>query len=129
MKPFLLIPCIFLAVLLTRQLLAGAGLTADEARDKISAGTAILIDVREPAEWSDGVAEPALLLPMSDFNGSRKLWGPALDAAKHKQLIVYCASGARSAMVAAKLRKEGFQALNLGGFDKWRSAGLPTKTP
>lgn len=103
-----------------------SALDADAA---IKAGTAVLADVREPGEWSGGVAAPAALLPMSDFRGDRELWSEFLDANREKQIIVYCASGMRSGVVARSLNKQGFRAANLGGFGAWAGAGLPVRKP
>ena len=64
-------------------------------------GKAVLVDVREPPEWRDsGVAEPAALLPMSDFNGEQKQWKDFLAKHRDKQILLYCRSGGRSAAVA-----------------------------
>jgi rhodanese-related sulfurtransferase len=108
---------------------ARPGITTAEAQKNIQAGTAVLVDVREPSEWSSGVAKPAALLAMSDLRGSRAQWKPFLEKSSGKQIIVYCASGARSGTVAALLRREGHNAVNLGGFSAWANAGLPTRRP
>lgn len=100
-----------------------------EALDRIQAGTAVLIDVREPSEWQDGVAEPAALLSLSSLQGARKDWDAFLAANKDKELIVYCRSGARSAVAAGILKKEGFRVENAGGFSSWKKAGLPVRQP
>lgn len=115
--------------LLARHFLAGPSVSAAEAARRVGEGTAILVDVREPAEWSGGVAAPAKLLSLGDLRGERKTWGPVLDAGRDKEFILYCASGARSGMAASILRKEGFRAVNAGGFGSWRAAGLPVRTP
>ena len=52
-----------------------------------------------------------------------------LEANKDKELILYCASGARSGVAASILRKEGFNAVNAGGFGNWSRAGLPVRKP
>lgn len=104
-------------------------LSATAANAAIEAGTAVLVDVREPAEWCSGVAKPAALLAMSDLRGSRSGWKPFLEKNRGKQIIVYCASGARSGSVAGLLKKEGHNAVNLGGFSNWAGAGLPTRRP
>ncbi len=109
--------------------LGGPRVTAAEAQARIQAGSAVLVDVRESGEWSDGVAGPAVLLPMSDLRGGRAQWSAFLDANREKELILYCASGMRSGTVAAALRKEGFKTANLGGFGTWAGAGLPVRKP
>jgi rhodanese-related sulfurtransferase len=52
-----------------------------------------------------------------------------LEANKDKELILYCASGARSGVAASILRKEGFNAVNAGGLANWSRAGLPVRKP
>ena len=107
-----------------------ARLSAVEAAKRVAEGKAILIDVREPAEWAaSGVAEPAVLLPMSDFNGEQKLWKPFLEKNAGKELILYCRSGNRSGQVAAKLVAQGKTAANSGSLKDWVAADLPTRKP
>lgn len=105
-------------------------ITPADAAKQVAAGEAVLVDVREPAEWADtGVAAPAVLLPLSDFNGEQKLWRPFLEANAGKPLILYCRSGQRAGVVGAKLAADGRQVSNAGGFKDWKSAGLPTRRP
>lgn len=105
-------------------------ITADEAARKVAAGTAVLIDVREPDEWAEtGVAAPAALLPMSDFLGEQKLWKPFLAQHDGKELLVYCRSGNRSGKVAIKLSQQGRTVTNAGAFKDWAAAGLPVRKP
>ncbi|MEO6004259.1 MAG: rhodanese-like domain-containing protein [Opitutus sp.] len=99
-----------------------------EAAELVSAGKAVLVDVREPSEWAEsGVAAPAELLPMSDFNGEQKLWRPFLAKNSGKQIILYCRSGNRSGKVAAKLAEQGATVANSGAFKDWAAAGLPVR--
>ena len=98
-----------------------------DAAQAIKNGTAVLVDVRNPEEWSSGVAGPAYLLPLGDLRGARSKWKPFLDKNKDKEIIVYCASGMRSGMAASLLTKEGFKSSNLGGFSAWAAAGLEQK--
>jgi len=58
---------------------------AKEAARLVKEG-AQLIDVREPNEWMEtGVAAPALLLPLSDFEGGREGWKALLEDDDAKQ--------------------------------------------
>ncbi|MFZ9920547.1 MAG: rhodanese-like domain-containing protein [Terrimicrobiaceae bacterium] len=100
-----------------------------EAMEKVKSGGAVLIDVREPAEWGGGVVEGALLLPLSDLKGPRTLWAVELDKAKGREIVVYCRSGNRSGIAGGILQKEGWTVWNAGGFSSWVKAGVPTKKP
>lgn len=100
-----------------------------EAAKRVAAGTAVLVDVREPAEWlATGVAAPAVLLPKSEFDdGERGDWKPFLEKNRGKQLILYCRSGHRAGLLGAALAGQGFAVLNAGGLKDWESAGLPLR--
>jgi len=99
-----------------------------EAARLVAQGTAVLVDVREPAEWAEtGVVTGAALLPKSDFDGDRKLWQDFLAQAGDKQLILYCRSGKRSGTVAAALAQQGRKVANAGGFKDWQDAGQPVR--
>jgi len=128
-KTLLLIVLLVLVVFALKRVMAGPSISAAEADARIKAGTAVLIDVREPDEWNDGVAEPALLCSLSDLRGDRVQWKAVLEANRDKELVLYCASGARSGIAAGMLRKEGFNAVNAGGFGGWSAAGLPVRQP
>jgi len=74
---------------------ARPSITPVEAHEAIKSGRSVLIDVREPGEWSSGVARSCALLALSDLRGSRDKWGPFLKENRDKQLILYCLSGTR----------------------------------
>jgi len=116
-------------VILRPLLFGGARIHPAVAAKQIEAGTAVLVDVRDPYEWRSGVAGPAALLPLSDLQSDRRLWSRFLQDNKEKLLILYCASGLRSGTAAAQLKKEGFRVANLGGFNRWARAGLPVRVP
>lgn len=99
-----------------------------EAARLVADGKAVLVDVREPAEWAEsGVAAPARLLPKSDFDGEQKQWKDFLATVGDKTVIVYCRSGKRSGAVAAALAEKGVKTANAGGFKDWTDAGLPVR--
>lgn len=79
-------------------------------RDKIKAGAAV-IDVRTPDEFMDGHYEGARNIPVAVLEARMGEVGP-----KEKPVVVYCASGARSAMAARILKGAGFlDVTNAGG--------------
>lgn len=99
-----------------------------EAAQRVAAGQAILVDVREPKEWAEtGVAAPAVLLPKSDFDGDQKLWKPFLESVSDKEVIVYCRLGRRAGTIAQALTERGLKTANAGGFKEWTDAGLPVR--
>ncbi|MDC6168986.1 rhodanese-like domain-containing protein [Paucibacter sp. XJ19-41] len=80
-----------------------------------------LIDVREPAEFSDsalGHIPGARLLPLAELAARA-----GTEIAKDKPVVTICRSGARSAQATVLLQKSGFtQVANLaGGMLRWRA--------
>lgn len=79
-----------------------------------------IVDVRTPAERPDGVIEGDVLIPLDELSARAGEIDPARPA------LIYCRSGARSAMAVAALRTAGYDAHNLaGGMLAWLEAGLP----
>ncbi len=78
---------------------------------KLAAG-ALVLDVRTPGEFSSGSYPKARNIPL-DSLASR-----LGDLPKDRAIVVYCASGARSAQAAKLLKKAGFaEVVNAGGLD------------
>lgn len=101
---------------------------AAEAARLVAAGQAVLVDVREPAEWTEtGVAAPAVLLPKSDFDGEQKLWKDFLAKTDGKQIILYCGSGRRAGVIGKVLAEQGRPVANAGGLKDWTAANLPIR--
>ncbi len=94
-----------------------------EATQLINREDALVLDVREPAEFAGGHVLGAKNLPL----GSIEARAGEFDKHKSKPVIVVCASGDRSSKAAAILRAKGYaRVLNLsGGFPAWQQAGLP----
>lgn len=79
---------------------------------------AIVIDVRTPAEWQQGVIAGADLF--IDYNGANfKQQIAKLD--KSKTYIIYCRSGGRSAGASQVMTDAGFKnVINMqGGISSW----------
>jgi rhodanese-related sulfurtransferase len=103
-------------------------ITPQDAAALVAANQAVLVDIREPAEWAEtGVASPAILLPKSDFDGAQKLWKEFLARTGDKEIILYCRSGHRAGVVGAALAAKGCKVANAGGYKDWSAAGLPTR--
>jgi len=99
------------------------------AAARVRASEVLLVDIREPGEWASGVAERAVLLPLSDLSGARAQWKPFLSAHDGRELLFYCAAGGRSAIAARILAAEGFRTANAGSLADWASAGWPVVPP
>jgi rhodanese-related sulfurtransferase len=103
-------------------------LTPQEAAVRVANGTAVLVDVREPAEWQEtGVVASAHLLALSDLRGAREAWKEFLAAHRDKEIILYCRSGNRSGHAAKLLADEGYRVANAGGLRDWTAANQPTR--
>ncbi len=106
------------------------GLRADASpkavADALRAGTAVLVDVREPDEHAKERIAGARLLPLSRFEPS------ALSATAGQTIVIHCRSGRRSADAVARcgaLQAAGIPVVSLaGGIDAWKAAGLPTES-
>jgi len=107
----------------------GPLLYPEECSDRVRNGQAILVDVREPAECADGVAELAALLPFSDLTGNRTLWKPFLRDIGSREVLLYCASGGRSKLAAQLLSAENIWATNTGSLKGWRKHNWPIVKP
>ena len=90
----------------------GGGKVSQEiVKQKIQAGAAV-VDVRSQEEFRDGSYPGALNIPVQSL--ATKMG--SLD--KKRPVVLFCASGARSAMAARMLKAAGFaDVLNAGGLD------------
>ncbi len=129
MKTALLFVAVCVVFFIAQRLLAGEIIKPTEAARRVAAGTAILIDVREPGEWRSGVVQRALLLPLSDLQGPRTQWNEILKTYLAKEFLLYCRSGNRSGIACRILSAEGFTTANAGGFSTWKNSGQPVKSP
>jgi rhodanese-related sulfurtransferase len=96
---------------------------------RIRSGTALLVDVREEREWRRGVADHAVLLPLSDLIRARRRWTPFLKAVSGRELVLYCGVGARAAIAGKLLAAEGFRPVNAGRLKEWIAAGWRVMPP
>jgi len=101
----------------------GAAVSIQEATLMINRQDALVLDVREPAEFENGHVIGARNVPLSQLEGRVG----ELQKHKAKPVIVICASGNRSRSALGSLRRLGFeQVFELaGGVAAWQQAGLP----
>ena len=86
-----------------------------------------LIDIRERDEWEQGNIPGAHFIPRGFLELQVEDLVPDRDVA----ILVYCAGGVRSALSALALRQMGYRHVEslVGGFEAWKSAGLPFAVP
>ena len=71
----------------------------------------VLVDVREPVEWSIVAIDGSEFIPKGEF-----LTGEAFEKLpQDKQVVLYCRSGGRSAEALAAAKGAGFDAIHVGG--------------
>ncbi|MCA1735463.1 MAG: molybdopterin-synthase adenylyltransferase MoeB, partial [Actinobacteria bacterium] len=84
-------------------------------------GSVVLIDCREPEEFARGVIPGASLVPRGSIEAAVARAGLAQDA----PIVIYCASGARSALAARTLHEMGYTSATslAGGIQRWMMEG------
>jgi rhodanese-related sulfurtransferase len=98
----------------------------DAARGKalLDEGSVTLVDVREPAEWSQGRIAGALLVPLNQLliSPRQHLSGDGV--------LFYCAQGIRSAVACEVAAAVGVARIyNLeGGIQEWAAQGYPIES-
>ena len=110
---------------LLRRGAGGPSVNTLEATQMINRQDALVLDVREQAEYAQSHILNSRGLPLSQLDAR----AGDIQKFKDKPVIVYCATGSRSSAAAAALRKRGFSnVVNLsGGFAAWQQAGLPVQ--
>ena len=82
----------------------------------------VLIDVREPHEYSEARIAGALNFPLSTFDPA------ALPTSAGREVVLHCGTGKRSGMALAKCKAASVPVtIHLGGgITAWKQAGLAT---
>jgi molybdopterin/thiamine biosynthesis adenylyltransferase/rhodanese-related sulfurtransferase len=115
-----------------RELLQGVRSEIDEvdarrAQELVTADSPALVDVREREEWDEGHLPGAVHVPRSHLESRIESAVPD----RSRPVVVYCASGNRSAFAAKTLEELGYEnVVSLaGGFTDWKRNGLPFEIP
>lgn len=101
-------------------------ITSDEAAEMIKNGNTLVVDVRDaPEVAASGKIAGAVHVSrgMLEFRADPEL--PSHDKAfdRNKTVILYCASGGRSALAGKLLKDMGYEKVySLGGFKDWTGA-------
>jgi len=101
-----------LAFMMYRQF---AGKVAPERARELVAQGARLVDVRSPGEFAGGHLPGAVNIPVGEIGSRHGEIGE-----RSKPVVVYCASGMRSASAASTLKGLGFlEVHDLGSIARW----------
>lgn len=108
----------------------GAGgvpnLSAAESVTLINRSNALVLDVRDDAEFASGHIADATHIPLADL--ATRLG--ELKKYQNKAILVNCQTGMRTAKASDILRKAGFTQVHVlqGGLNAWLAAKLPVVT-
>ncbi len=88
--------------------------TEVEVKSMMKDKNTMIVDVREPYEYASGHIKGAKLIPLGSLPNRLN------ELNKDKNIILVCASGARSGRAASFLSKKGYRVFNLaGGMMRW----------
>jgi sulfur-carrier protein adenylyltransferase/sulfurtransferase len=100
---------------------------AARARDLLASDSYAIVDVRERDEWAEGHVPGAVHIPRGNLESRIEAAVPD----RSTPVVVYCASGSRSAFAAKSLEELGYEnVVSLsGGFTDWKRNGFPFDLP
>jgi rhodanese-related sulfurtransferase len=110
-------------MLLWPMLRRGSEVSPHEAVMLINHAQALVLDVREDAEFAAGHVPDARHIPLGQLAARLS----ELEKWKNKPIVVNCKSGMRASNACALLQRSGFSRVNnlAGGIAAWQSAKLP----
>jgi rhodanese-related sulfurtransferase len=98
-------------------------ITPEQATDMIAKGNTLVVDVRDPPEVAaSGKVAGAINVSrgMLEFRADPESPYHDKNFDKDKTVILYCASGGRSALAGKVLKDMGYdKVFNVGGFKDW----------
>ncbi len=108
-------------------------ITPIQAKEMITKGNTLVVDVRDtPEVEKTGKIAGALQVSRGMLEFRADAATPYYDKnfTKDKAIIVYCASGGRSALAGKVLKDMGYAAVyNMGAFKDWVDSGGPVDKP
>lgn len=99
----------------------------EQARTEHEAGKVLMIDIREPQEHATGVAQSAVLLPMSQL--AQRV--AEIPKQADQPVLLICNTQNRSRAVTEALQEQGFTNIRYvnGGMSEWAKRGWPMVKP
>jgi rhodanese-related sulfurtransferase len=105
-------------------------LSVDAVLPLVGDGDTVLVDIREAAELQQGgTVKGAIHVPrgLLEFIADPESPSHKKELSSGKRIILYCASGGRSALAARTLQEMGVERVAhlAGGFTAWQQKGGP----
>lgn len=102
---------------------AGKTVTAQEAVNMINQQQAVLVDLRDAADFRKGHVVDALNIPYAKFAEQKS----SLEKHKDKPIILACKLGQHSSPAGKALSADGFKTVFRlsGGMTEWQNSRLP----
>ncbi len=101
----------------------GSSIEASEATRLINRENAIMLDIRNTAEFSDGHIINSTNIPFSEFDNRTS----DLEKLREHPVIICCKTGTSANLAVTALNKLGFENIYRlkGGIEGWKHASLP----
>ena len=114
---------LFIWPTISKRLSGAKHVSAFEAVQLINRKDAVVVDVREPAEFKSGHVANSRNIPLNQLESKLK----ELEKFKDRPILLLCQAGNRSATATGTLKKAGFLdvAALTGGLAAWQQAGMP----
>ena len=101
----------------------GATISTQELVRMVNVQNALVLDVRDKAEFAEGHIVDAVNIPFASLEDK---WS---ELSKHKErpIVVACKMGQHSGSAGTLLKKNGFSNVSrlMGGYAEWRGQNLP----
>ena len=101
----------------------GSTITTQELVRLVNVQNALVLDVRDKAEFAEGHIVDAVNIPYASLE---EKWS---ELSKHKErpIVVACKMGQHSGTAGTLLKKNGFANVSrlMGGYSEWRAQNLP----
>ncbi|MSQ60396.1 MAG: rhodanese-like domain-containing protein [Betaproteobacteria bacterium] len=114
---------LFIWPTISKRLSGAKHVSAFEAVQLINRKDAVVVDVREPAEFKSAHVANSRNIPFGELESKLK----ELEKFKDRPILLLCQAGNRSATATGTLKKAGFMdvAALAGGLAAWQQAGMP----
>lgn len=100
----------------------GQTISLHEATRRLNAGDAVVLDVRDSADYKAGHITDAINIPYASLSNK----AGQLDKHKKKQIIVVDKMGQHAGSAGKILRDKGFDVVRMqGGISEWTHQNLP----